>query len=290
MLRLADVDDRFLDAASAVGQAWTQAPQETHSESHERLASPARYLELEAAARRSVRAKVPWTSSQARTQREQTMHLRRVEGEVRVATRPSCACEVVGALVAVAHVAQPDGAGHVLQLAVAVGRAGEAIQRMVGDVELHHAAAQLRRARVCVWTFMPGATGVVHEAGVPGGPRSRPGRGGRSRTASRMSVAHSFGIVDAGLDRRAHDRRAGRHGDLRPSIVQRDRFVGLRCGGAVVDLVRLVSWRPSSSAAATGAVEIFRENASTALQHRERRQAAQRAERTVHHHLAKIVE
>ena len=50
--------------------------------------------------------------------------------------------DVVLALIAVAHFAQADGAGHVLQFAIAIGRAGQAIQRMVGDVELHHALAQ----------------------------------------------------------------------------------------------------------------------------------------------------
>ena len=57
----------------AVGQACTQAPQETHSESRKGL-SPAETME--AKPRPSmVSAKVPCTSSQARTQREQTMHL-----------------------------------------------------------------------------------------------------------------------------------------------------------------------------------------------------------------------
>jgi hypothetical protein len=41
---------------------------------------------------------------------------------------------------AVTHLAQAHHAGHGLQLAVAVGGAGQAIQRMVGDVELHHIA------------------------------------------------------------------------------------------------------------------------------------------------------
>ena len=57
-----------------VGQAWTQAPQDTHSEVRKGsdwlaetwLAKPRPLI---------VRAKVPCTSSQARTQREQTMHL-----------------------------------------------------------------------------------------------------------------------------------------------------------------------------------------------------------------------
>src|SRR5215471_4678576 len=57
----------------AVGQACTQAPQETHSESRKSSSWPADTLE--AKPRPSmVSAKVPCTSSQARTQREQTMH------------------------------------------------------------------------------------------------------------------------------------------------------------------------------------------------------------------------
>ena len=58
----------------AVGQACTQAPQETHSESRKSSSMPAETCE--AKPRPSmVSAKVPCTSSQARTQREQTMHL-----------------------------------------------------------------------------------------------------------------------------------------------------------------------------------------------------------------------
>ena len=56
-----------------VGHACTQAPQETHSDSMKGL-SPAETMD--AKPRPSmVSAKVPWTSSQARTQREHTMHL-----------------------------------------------------------------------------------------------------------------------------------------------------------------------------------------------------------------------
>src|SRR5580704_15461927 len=57
----------------AVGQACTHAPQDTHSESMKSLL-PAETTE--AKPRPSiVSAKVPCTSSQARTHREQTMHL-----------------------------------------------------------------------------------------------------------------------------------------------------------------------------------------------------------------------
>src|SRR5271154_1084756 len=57
----------------AVGQACTQAPQETHSESR-KLVGPDATLESKPRPW-MVSAKVPCTSSQARTQREQTMHL-----------------------------------------------------------------------------------------------------------------------------------------------------------------------------------------------------------------------
>ena len=59
--------------SAAVGQASTHAPQETHSES--RNGSSWLAATLEAKPRPSmVSANVPCTSSQARTQREQTMH------------------------------------------------------------------------------------------------------------------------------------------------------------------------------------------------------------------------
>src|ERR1700684_3827947 len=57
----------------AVGQACTHAPQETHSESRKFVGPDAT---LDAKPRPwMVSANVPCTSSQARTQREHTMHL-----------------------------------------------------------------------------------------------------------------------------------------------------------------------------------------------------------------------
>ena len=57
----------------AVGQAWTHAPHETHSESRKSSLIPADTFDWKP--RPSiVSANVPWTSSQARTQREHTMH------------------------------------------------------------------------------------------------------------------------------------------------------------------------------------------------------------------------
>ena len=58
----------------AVGQACTQAPHDTHSESRKGCCCEGDTTEPKPRPA-MVRAKVPCTSSQARTQREQTMHL-----------------------------------------------------------------------------------------------------------------------------------------------------------------------------------------------------------------------
>src|SRR5262245_1051707 len=58
----------------AVGQAWTQAPHETHSLEIKLSDAPAA-TRLSKPRPAIVRANVPCTSSHARTQRLQTMHL-----------------------------------------------------------------------------------------------------------------------------------------------------------------------------------------------------------------------
>src|SRR6516225_9070320 len=57
----------------AVGQACTQAPQETHSEARKLSCMPGDTTESNPRPA-MVSANVPCTSSQGRTQREQTMH------------------------------------------------------------------------------------------------------------------------------------------------------------------------------------------------------------------------
>src|ERR1700730_4557190 len=57
----------------AVGQAWTQAPQETHSDARKDSSIPGETTESKPRPA-MVSANVPCTSSQARTQREHTMH------------------------------------------------------------------------------------------------------------------------------------------------------------------------------------------------------------------------
>ena len=58
----------------AVGHACTQAPHDTHSESMNDSPAPADTFESKPRPS-MVSANVPWISSQARTQREQAMHL-----------------------------------------------------------------------------------------------------------------------------------------------------------------------------------------------------------------------
>ena len=58
----------------AVGQAATQAPQETQSEERAVSVLAPKETRLSKPRPSIVSAKVPCTSSQARTQREQTMH------------------------------------------------------------------------------------------------------------------------------------------------------------------------------------------------------------------------
>src|SRR5690554_6430672 len=59
----------------AVGQACTQAPQDTQSEDMKSSAAAPAETRLSKPLPVMVSAKVPCTSSQARTQREQTIHL-----------------------------------------------------------------------------------------------------------------------------------------------------------------------------------------------------------------------
>ena len=48
---------------------------------------------------------------------------------------------------AITNIAKTYSTGHVLQFAIAVGRAGQAIKRMIGDIELHDIAPQSRYGR-----------------------------------------------------------------------------------------------------------------------------------------------
>ena len=125
---------------------------------------------------------------------------------------------------AVAHIAQTGDTGHVLQFAVAVGAACQAIQRVVGDVQLHHAFAQVLQLR-CL--------GVHHHAVF-----SRCGARGRVAFAAvdfyQTQAARTEGFqavggaqlrhLYAGVNRCAHQRCALGHADLIAVDIQADGF------------------------------------------------------------------
>src|SRR5690606_24423170 len=149
----------------------------------------------------------------------------RVVGEVRVGF-VLLHSQVVFTVVAVAHVAQADDTGHVLQFAIAVGRAGQAVQRVIGDVQLHDAAADVCQFRGLRTHFHAGF--------------------GRRRAGCRVAAAavdfdqaqaagtegfQAFGCaqfrhVDAGFCSCTHDRSTLRHGDGFTVNFQRDQIFG----------------------------------------------------------------
>ncbi len=170
-----------------------------------------------------------------------------VEGEVRVgdvlgrkqrigATVLLFGIDMIGPVVAVAHLAQAHHARHVLQLAVTVGRAGEAIERMIGDVQFHHAAAYLGE---------PGGLRMHLHAGA-----YRRGAGGRialapldfhqAKPARAECLEHVGGAelrdANADLCRCAQHRGTLRHPHAATVDVQLDHRGGRRFRRAVVDL------------------------------------------------------
>ena len=88
-----------------------------------------------------------------------------------------------------------------------------------------------------MWTTSPSATGVVHDAGVPLRPSTSIRHRRQEPNASRLSVAHSFGIcVPTSIAARMIDVPAGTvtwHAVDR----QRDRLRRLRCRRSVVDFL-----------------------------------------------------
>ena len=159
---------------------------------------------------------------------------------------------MVGAVIAVAHLAQADVARLGLQLAIAVGAAGEAVERMVGNVELHHAAPELlepRRLR-------------AHDHAFFGGRRAG---GGRSPAALDLDEAEPAGAEgfeavgraefrDRIVDQRGgrHHRRPARNAHLRPSIVSVTRAAPVRIGVPVSSSCKRAMRPTSYSAAARG--------------------------------------
>ena len=187
--------------------------------------------------------------------------------------------DVVLAVIAVAHVAQADRAGHVLQFAVAVGGAGQAVQRMVGDIQLHHALAELLQPRVL---------GVNDQAFHRrcGARRRRAGAAldlDEAEPARAVGVHHvggaEFRNLRAHLHGGAHDRGALGHRNALTVDGQRDHLLSFGARSTEIDFVNERHWRaPLFCCLQAGRYrpEIFREMLQGA-HHRIRGEAAQRA-------------
>ena len=72
--------------------------------------------------------------------------LRRIIGEIGIALVHR-QVEMVRPVSSIANLAQAHGACHVLQLAIAIRTAGQAVERMVRNIELHDIAPQTRHQR-----------------------------------------------------------------------------------------------------------------------------------------------
>ena len=158
-----------------------------------------------------------------------------LEGEVRVRHIVGLA-HVVFAVIAIAHIAQADFGRGILQFAIVVGAAGQAIERVVGDVEFHHRLADSGN-------FV--GLGVDHHA-----RHDRSGAAGRSAAHAidfdQAHPARSEGVDAVGRtetgDRapaftsRAHHAGAGRNGHFAPVDGQRDLGVREDLGRAEIGL------------------------------------------------------
>ena len=230
MLGLADLDHGFFGQRR--GRASLHAGAAGHAfGTEEAFAHPRRDPAVETAAGNGQREGALHFLAGAHAARADDA-FRRVVGEVRIglvlrhpASLPQpCRLgeHMVLALIAVADVAQAHRARHVLQFAVAIGGAGQAVQRMIGDVELHHALAQL---------LQPVVLGVNHKAvhGRRGAGRRRAGAAldlDQAEPAGAERVDHvggaEFRDLRAGFHRRAHDRGALGHRDALAVDGQRD--------------------------------------------------------------------
>ncbi len=144
--------------------------------------------------------------------------------------------QVIGAFVAVAHFAQAHLPRHGLQFAVAVGRACQAVQRVIGNVQLHHVASQRGelgglRANHHAFGYRGGAGGRVaahaidlHQAHAAGAERLQAVGGAE------------FGNGGAEQGRGTHDRGAGGDADFAPVDGQADLHVAFARRGAQVDI------------------------------------------------------
>ncbi|MNK74678.1 hypothetical protein D3C87_941980 [compost metagenome] len=143
--------------------------------------------------------------------------------------------DVVVAFITVTYIAQANGTRHILQFAVAIGGAGQTVQRMVGDIKLHHALADL---------LQPLRLRVHDETGSD---RRGAGGGGavaalhldKTEAAGAEGIHHiggaELGNIDARFARGAHDRRSGRDCYLTSVDGERHHVSREGFGGSIVE-------------------------------------------------------
>ncbi len=146
--------------------------------------------------------------------------LARIEREIRVAL-VLLRVEVVLAGVTVANLAQADRARHVLQLAVAIHGAGEAVERVIGDVELHDVAAHVRDALVLRRDLHAGA-------GLGGARRGQTLHAfdldeAQAARAERLEAVGGAELRDVGAGERGGAQDGGTHGNRHVDAVDRER-------------------------------------------------------------------
>ena len=222
VIRLAEFDDRFFHQRRGRTRLHARAARNAFGRRERTVLS-----------RRNHRRK----SAPVNRQREGALHFlaradasrahdafRRIESEIRIRLI-LLRVQMIGAVaVAIAHFAQADRARHVLQLAIAVGGTGQAVERMIGNVQLHHAAPQSRERGTLGAHFHPGANGS--------GARSRiaalafdfdQAQAARAERFERIGRAQ-FRDMDSGLGGRANHRRAFGHRDHASVDFERDRW------------------------------------------------------------------
>ena len=234
MLGLAEFDHGLLEQRT--GRAGLHAGAARHAfAGQERFARAGGDLRGEAAAFDGEREGVLGFLARAHAARADDA-ARRIELEVGIGC-VDLGMQVIDAALAVAHLAHADQSGHLLEFAVAGDRRGEAVQRVIGQVQFHHAAAYAAHALA--------GGGDLHARCNRRGAGCR-----RSGAAFDFAQAHAAGAecvqrvggaqlrdADARFHRRAHDRCAGGDGHFLAVDHQRHLFGGgaFRC--AVVEFV-----------------------------------------------------
>ena len=217
-LRRSVLDDRLF--VEGRGRAGLDASAAGDAFGRQEIDAPGRNFRIEAAPEDGQRkCALDFLASAHAARADDAFRGFKAEIRVRGVDRP---LRVLGAVVAVAHVAEADIAGLGLQLTVAIGAAGQAVEWMVGNIELHDPTPEPLEAR-----------GLGQDDHPRFGRRRARGRRplaaldldkAETARAERLEIVAraQFGdrIVDQGRGR--HHRRPRRHAHLAPVDGQRD--------------------------------------------------------------------